>query len=207
MGLIRSIKEPWWALKRFALRAREAGGDRRLGIDTTVVRFNSPGHPERSPYEPVHYEALAIIDERVSVSDDEVFYDLGCGKGRVLCHYALKPIRSATGVEYGQSLYEAARRNLDGLKGKKAQEWHVLHNDVQDVDLSDATLIFMFNPFGREIMRSVLRKVSGKSGLRIVYAGPAQAPVFDEFPALEIIDQFKVPYDLGSMDVIVWRHG
>lgn len=187
------------------LRRRERQGDRRLGIDTAVARFNAPGHDERSPYEPVHYEALKIIDERVPVTDNEVFYDLGCGKGRILCHFASKPIRRAVGVEYDPELAAAAQANVARLVGRRA-ETSVVVGDAGAQDYSDATLIFMFNPFGAETMTRVLSGVSGQSGLRIVYAGPVQEAVFSEFPALRTVDRFMVPYDLGHMAVVVWRH-
>lgn len=187
------------------LHRREIRGDRRLGIDTAVPRFNAPRDPERSPYEPVHYEALNIIDERAPVASDDVFYDLGCGKGRVLCHFARKPIRRAAGVEYNPDLAAIAKANVERLVDRQVDA-SVIIGDAAGQDYSDATLIFMFNPFGADTMRGVLKRVVGRSGLRIIYAGPVQEAVFKEFPALRVIDRFTVPYDLGRMAVVVWHH-
>lgn len=205
MGFPRSLKRPWWAFKRAMLHRREIRGDRQAGIDTAVARFNAPHDAQRSPYEPVHYAALKIIDEKVPLAADEVFYDLGCGKGRVLCHFARKPIRKAAGVEYDPALAAVAKANIERLVGRQV-EASVIVGDAAGQDYSDATLIFMFNPFGADTMRGVLNRVVGRSGLRIVYAGPVQEAVFEEFPALRIVDRFTVPYDLGRMVVIVWRH-
>lgn len=155
----------------------------------------------------MHYAALRIIDAHVPVSPDEVVYDLGCGLGRVVCHYARKPIKSAVGIELDPDLYMGAETNVARVVGRAAGHLVILPGDVRDYDLSKATLIFMFNPFGPEIMHDVLARVSGRAGLRIVYAGPAQEHVFQEFPALSIIDRFTVPYDLGRMAAVVWRHG
>lgn len=205
MEIVQALKQPLWALKRTLLHHREREGDRRFGIDTEVATFNAAPDLERSPYEPVHYAALEIIDARIPLGGADVFYDLGCGKGRVLCHFARKPIRKAVGVEYDPELAELAAENVRTLAARRA-ETSVIVGDAAAQDYSDATLIFMFNPFGADTMRRVLGRVSGRSALRIVYAGPVQAPVFAEFPALRVIDEFRVPYDLGRMSVVTWRH-
>lgn len=202
---LEGLKRPWRAVRRAVLHLREIQGDRARGIETRVPRFNTPANAVRSPYEPVHYRSLAIIDQRTPVAADEVFYDLGCGKGRVLCHFASRPIRKAVGVEYDPALAAIATANVERLAGRQA-ETSVRVGDAGAQDYSDATLVFMFNPFGADTMRSVLRRLEGRSGLRIVYAGPVQRAVFEEFPALRIVDSFTVPYDLGTMDVVIWRH-
>lgn len=205
LGLIEEIKKPYRALKRAWIMQREAAGDRAWRIDTGVPQFLTAPQPVTSPYEPMHYHAFESFDAHVPVTPDEVFYDLGCGKGRVLCHFARKPIRKAIGVEYDEPLVRIAETNLETLAGKRAESSVVL-GDAAAQDYSDATLVFMFNPFGPDTMRGVLNKLVARPGVRIAYVGPVQEAVFSDFPSLKIVDQFTVPYDLGQARVIVWKN-
>ena len=107
-------------------------------------------------------------------------------------------------MEYDIGLAEGARANLTSMTGRQAQA-RVVTGDARDADFSGATIAYMYNPFGAEIMRAVLAKLAAMPGLTIVYANPVHEAVFSEFPRLTKAETFLAPYDLGRMPVQIWR--
>ena len=97
-----------------------------------------------------------ILKPRLSSSD--VFYDLGSGKGRIMCFMARKPIKRVVGIELSEYLCEIAKQNADNLRGKNA-EIIIECKDVVQADLSDGTIYFMYNPFGSDTMKVVINKI------------------------------------------------
>lgn len=207
MGVAALVKKPWHGLRRAGIYKREAAGDRQYGIDTVIEKFQTPHTPgsQNHPYEPMHYEALDVVSRRLFLNASDVLYDLGCGKGRITCYFATKAIKKAGGVEYDPALAEAARANAANLIGRRAPI-SILTGDAAEQDYTDATVIFMFSPFGPAVMRRVLDRLKGMEGLRIVYASPSALEVFDEYPALKLIDDYYIPYDLGRAAVKVFHH-
>ncbi len=86
----------------------------------------------------------------------DVFGDLGCGMGRIVCVAARKTVRKSIGVELLEPLCEIAHRNATLLRGRKASI-QIVCGDATTVDLSEGTIYFMFNPFGARTSVSRLR--------------------------------------------------
>src|SRR5215218_10190886 len=57
--------------------------------------------------------ALWALFGRLEVSRDDVFVDLGCGKGRVLYMAARRPFKRVIGIEWSERFSRIARVNLD----------------------------------------------------------------------------------------------
>eukprot|EP00752_Nemacystus_decipiens_P003534 g3260.t1 len=83
----------------------------------------------------------AIIDF-AGVTQDDVLYDLGCGDGRICIEAAESRGARACGVEIEEDLADKFRRRVSarGLESKVT----VVHGDLRDVDLSDATVVVMY---------------------------------------------------------------
>src|SRR5436190_19812446 len=145
MTLSGALKTPWWALRRARLRQRERQGDRALGIDTYKAQFNTKLDPaaKNNPNEPTHYSALAIIAEQLALGGEDVFFDLGCGKGRVVCFLAQQPLRQVVGVEYDAQLAALASANAERMIGRAAPV-SIICGDAADQAYSEATVVFMF---------------------------------------------------------------
>ncbi len=202
--MLRSV----WRGVRIGLNsAGEAAGDRRLGIQTRIRRGARPEtdlDPYNGAYDPVPYRSLPMLDEAVPVSAQDVIYDIGCGMGRLVCHYATKSVSRAVGVEYDPRLAAIARVNAASLQGRRAP-LEILEADAAEVDFRDATVAFMFNPFGPETMARVMSNLIRAStpALRIVYVNPVLESLVSRF-AVKEISRFRVPYDLGYARVVVW---
>lgn len=98
-----------------------------------------------------------ILDELFGLMDfDESSHllDVGCGSGRVLAFFVDRNIPGAvTGVE------------LDTGLASKASRWasrdniNVINASVLDIDLSDYSHIYLFNPFDSPILVKFIEKV------------------------------------------------
>jgi SAM-dependent methyltransferase len=198
------IRTAWRNVRRSGLWAIEWAGDRRWGITTTAPYDASLHDPEAESigYEPLNYRALRMLGQRLTLSRADRFVDIGCGMGRVVCWAAKQRVAWAAGVELDPELAEVASRNLKG-EGRSA----VFCMDAADFGYDAVTVAFMYNPFGAGPMRKVLAKLCAIPDLRVVYANPVQQAVFAEFPRLTKEEVFFAPYDLGRVEVQIWRVG
>ena len=82
-------------------------------------------HPEKSVHgDIVYYEPLIYFNVRrmlrlLDLQTDDVRYDIGCGKGRILCVAARRRLKKVVGVELFEELCAAARANAARLRGRK----------------------------------------------------------------------------------------
>lgn len=117
-------------------------------------------HSDTVPYESIEYLNIRKIAQllRPTVEKDDIFFDLGSGKGRILCTMARRPFKKVIGIELNRDLCEVARQNAIRLRGKKAPI-HIECKDAVQADLSDGTIYFLFNPFGPDTLQEVCEKV------------------------------------------------
>jgi len=120
-----------------------------------------------APFNPTHVECVSLALEMLSLGENEVLFDLGCGDGRFLVegcrlHETIRGI----GIEYDSLLCDRARTAVEaaGLSGRVV----VYHQNVVDCDLTSATAIFVYLvPAGIALIRAALEEAI-KRGVRIV---------------------------------------
>jgi precorrin-6B methylase 2 len=132
-------------------------------------------------YEATPYLLLLEIMRQLELGSNDVFVDLGCGKGRALTMAAQCNAGLVVGVEQSAGLLDIARRNLSN-SGISDQRVKIVQGLAQEFDFDDTTVIFMFNPFGAKTLQEVvdclhlsLRRKPRR--LRIVYANPVHEKV------------------------------
>ena len=112
-----------------------------------------------APFNPINTEGSKIALEMLGMKElsaKSKLYDLGCGDGRVLIEACkINDLTHVVGVEYDLSLCIRARENIArngfDLRAK------VLHSNVMDVDISDASVIFIYLvPDGIRALNDVL---------------------------------------------------
>ncbi|CAG9314554.1 unnamed protein product [Blepharisma stoltei] len=76
------------------------------------------------------------------IRNDDVLYDLGCGDGRILIEAVRKGANKCIGIEYDEALVEKGKEKVReaGLEDKI----EIKHGNFLEIDLSDATLIYVF---------------------------------------------------------------
>jgi len=156
--------------------------EKRLGVDTggwVAVELNDGMLYEATPY-------LLIEDILcyLNLGADDVFLDLGCGKGRVTCMAARSKAQCVVGLEQDDGFLALARRNLEAAPDVCAKvEFH--HGLAQNFHFDAITVAFLFNPFGADTLREVLELLRqslerNPRKLRIVYANPVHEQVMGE---------------------------
>jgi len=120
----------------------------------------------RVPWVPTREELLDIIMSIFDLKPGDVFYELGCGDGRV----AIKAIESGAGkavcIELNPMLIERAKENA---KARNVYDKMVfINDDFFKVDLSHATAVYMYllTSVNRELRPKLEAEL--KPGTRVV---------------------------------------
>ncbi len=95
------------------------------------------------PYVPTPEVVVDRMLQLANVGPDDVVYDLGCGDGRIVLQALAKyNVKKAVGIEIREDLVKVARSKINELSlGSRAQ---ILHGDMFEVDLSEATVVTLF---------------------------------------------------------------
>jgi SAM-dependent methyltransferase len=154
----------------------------RLNIRTYGVDHEL-SYPDAVPYQALAYPAIRAILRKLLLGPDDVFVDIGCGKGRVVCCAGRYPIRHAVGIEVNTRLAAIARANVKRLRGRKAPI-EILDTPAQDADYSTGTVFFLFNPFGESTCRAVAETLAAATAgrdvpARIAYVLPNHLEAFE----------------------------
>jgi SAM-dependent methyltransferase len=143
--------------------------------------------------------ALALFDALAPTADD-VFYDLGCGLGKVsLLAVMATPVRKSVGIELAADRIARARAvaRVAARQGLFARRRLVYREqNLLDAPLRDATILYTCSTaFPDAFMRRLARKVAGlKRSLRF-----ATLQVLDDHPAF-------VEREVLRLDM-TWRRG
>lgn len=126
-----------------------------LHIDSDDSKQASWGHRvdskkgfPRSTLETMHGDAIVYrsvnpvnlwrIRRAINLKPDDVFVDIGCGKGRIVCYMARHKIRKAIGIEFDALLAEAATRNAATLR-QPHTPIEIRRGDAALADYTEAT--------------------------------------------------------------------
>ncbi len=137
-------------------------------------------------YEPTPASVVLEMTERVMLSDEDVFYDLGSGLGKVTMLVHLLSGAHCIGVEYQPDFCTYAREQAHALNLSGVT---YLNADARHADYADGTVFFLFNPFGGIIFDTVLEKLhkeAQKREIRICSYGSSSQPL-SELSWLEYI--------------------
>jgi len=109
-------------------------------------------------YEPTSWFLARKIIERLQPSSEDIIYDIGCGKGRMLALFAQLPVQLVVGIELDPDLARIAESNARKVRFRRAPIT-VLNANAVDVDYDQGTVFYMFNPFGYETTRLVFERI------------------------------------------------
>lgn len=156
----------------------ETAGEISLFQLDIASRHESTGvHYQPSPHE-VCEQLLASLPIRY---EDFTFVDLGAGKGRVLLLGSRFPFKRLIGVEFARELVETARQNIERFHSRA----EMVHADAADYRFpSDNLVVYLYNPFGPDVLRPVirsLREVSRRYEVYVLYLNPKNASYLEEF--------------------------
>ncbi len=126
--------------------------------------------------------ALQEIARHVTFHPEDVFTDVGCGRGRVLLWAAHKlPVARIHGIELDSELAAEARYNT-----RKHARIEVIEGDASRLVPPETTVLFMFNPFGRAVTTRLREQLESfpdhPNGLRVIYLYPVNGAGFKQSP-------------------------
>lgn len=156
-GPFRRVLGPPYRAGRYV---RSLLQDAALGIRTEdVVPFRwREVCPDGARYEPMPYWLLGRVVRRLVPTPDDVVFDIGCGRGRVVAVFARYPVRRVVGVELDPELARAAADNARRVRGRRAPV-EIRCCDARGACYDDGTIFVMCNPFGRETLGHVLGRM------------------------------------------------
>jgi hypothetical protein len=177
----RRVKLVYLAIRRTLSRTLI---ERRRGIETArEVSLGELGldAPQRVRYEPSGWRDLARVLRTQEVSDEDVFIDLGSGKGRVVLQAASYPFRRVIGVELSEELNAIARANIDALRSTlRCGSVEVQTADIAEYDVpDDVTVAYLYNAFRGDLFDAAVRGLLAsldrrERPLRLIYKTPLE---------------------------------
>jgi SAM-dependent methyltransferase len=160
--------------------------ERRLGVRTSGdIGLGELGIAAdgRVQYRPAGWLSLRRILPAYAVTTDDVFLDIGSGKGRIILMAAAYPFRRVIGVELSTRLIQIAQDNIDGCKATlRCKDIVLVNADAVGYEIpDDVTVVFMNNPVRGATFVAVVQQVLASYDrrprtIRIVYANPIEEP-------------------------------
>jgi len=110
------------------------------------------------PYLPSSVDDLLRVVDHASISESDVFVDIGSGVGRAAAFVHLLTGASAVGVEVQPGLVRAARALAARLPGSRLS---TIEGDATDLAafITDGTVFFLYCPFSGERLAKVLTQL------------------------------------------------
>lgn len=167
-----------------------------------VSFINSTGSD--STYGEIVYESVEALLKEFNLGKEDVFYDLGCGVGKMVVQvYLNSPVKKSIGLELGHTRVTDAigvREKIE--KDKKLSEKQTLafyEEDITKYDYSDATVVYMASTlFSDDMMKHMTDKLAkGKNGLRV--ATLVELSKSDKF---ELVKKIKLAMTWSSKSTI-----
>jgi SAM-dependent methyltransferase len=158
-------------------------------------------------YASIGYRHIRKILRVLNPGPQDIFYDIGCGMGRVLCVAAQRPLRKCVGVELLESLCQIARQNALKLRRRRSPI-QIICGDAANISSADGTIYFLFNPFGPETLRATFDNIRSSLAqnprpIQIVYYHCKYKSAIEDLSWLMATHEFS---DFGGVPVTIWQH-
>jgi predicted RNA methylase len=179
-----------------------------LGIDTRGAV--QPPTDEGVHYTPLPYPMIFRMLKLLDLQSNDVFVDIGCGKGRVVCCACRLPIRKVVAIELNGDLLDQAIDNAGKVRGRRAIVDPV-QGSAQDHDYTDATVVYLYNPFNARITELVMDKLflsytQFPRAIRVVYANPVHETAMEKHGWLMKYDEWPASdFAVFGYPVSFWR--
>lgn len=144
-------------------RSRDYAVDWYYHVKTTKpVKLKEHDNKINYMYEPLPYKELDNLFRKYPFTKEDVFIDIGCGKGRVLLEASLHGCLNIYGIDISKELIACAENNLKKYQKKKAEmQYQLLCMNAKDFTfLSDINKVFIYNPFHIKILIRVLKALA-----------------------------------------------
>ena len=167
----------------------------------------APVHEDMAGYQAPDYAVLRKTIKFLNPGPGDTVFDLGAGKGRIVCMFARWSLRRCVGVELSRELCEVAEANSQRLRGRRTPI-EIVCQDAARADLGDGTIYVLFNPFGPDTMKEVLGRiertlVASPRAVRIVYMNDRHRRAMER---CEWLTEFHTMRTLTNRRISFWRN-
>lgn len=155
----------------------------RGDVDLRNLSIKGPNLPFGAAYQPTHPKLIREVLSGLPIDYPRyTLVDFGSGKGRVLLVAAAFPFQRIVGVEFSRELHDVAQENIRRLRPRpRCPRIESVHVDALAFSLPlEPLVIFMFNPFGPNVLAPLMDGIS--SSLRahprdawLIYVSPFHA--------------------------------
>lgn len=160
------------------------------------------GHPQ---YGEIPFDSAAHILADLNLSQHDVFYDLGCGVGKlVLQAYLTTPVKRSIGIELSKTRFNIA----DSCRKQTILDDHTtpnrdlifLHQNIITANLSDATVCFLSSlAFPARLVQVIMDRLSAlQHSVKVISILPL--PDHKQF---KLIKTYQLPMSWASEGVDV----
>jgi SAM-dependent methyltransferase len=166
----------------------EYGTDTVSKVPTKDLAALGPNRAHANEYDPSPAFYFNIILSHLPIHPDVyVFVDLGCGKGLTLMLAARIGFKRIIGVEFASNVYQTALANLKKFQQRAGQikQIEIILGDAAEFEFPiEPLVIYLFNPFGPEVVVKVLANLSRSLSMHprscwIVYVNPRHHEYFE----------------------------
>jgi predicted RNA methylase len=181
---------------RSYIEERVEAFDARFGTDTAAPFF---GHEQKPA---VHFYVATtasliyeILNSLALQADAFAFVDMGSGKGRALLVASEYAFAKIVGIELSPQLHRIAEENIKRYSPASRQctvfQLHCM-NVADYAHGPEPVVLFLFDPFGRETLRSVIANLEASLSAKpreafVVYIYPQFEDVLQRSPLLQKI--------------------
>jgi cyclopropane fatty-acyl-phospholipid synthase-like methyltransferase len=154
---VRACEDWWFDTSRHVQTSGLVQRPRAAGQIVGEIRDSHMYGPVR-----VANAHAALRDLPLTDYSKYTFIDVGSGKGRVLFVAAEYPFRKVMGVEFSNALHDDAVANLKRYKfpRRRCTDIEPVHADAREFEFpNDNLVIYLFNPFGDEVMERMLENL------------------------------------------------
>jgi SAM-dependent methyltransferase len=138
--------------------------DARFGTDTSAPTFERHQKTDVHFYVPTTASIIYSILSWLPIEPNRFdFIDMGSGKGRALLVASEFPFSKIVGVELSEALHRVAEDNVKLYKpaSQKCTDFDLKCMDALEYTYDDnkPLVLYLFDPFGREILEQVVAKL------------------------------------------------
>lgn len=173
----RAAYEEWWE-----------AFDARFGTDTSAPTFERAQKTSVHFYVPTTASVIYRIIRQLPLEPGKyVFVDMGSGKGRALLIASEFPFKRIVGIELSEHLHRIAEANVARFtpNPQPCKAFDLRLMDALQYPFGDEPLVlFLFDPFGREILEKVVANL--EASLKVT---PRDAFVVYVYPQYEDVLQ------------------
>jgi len=123
-----------------------------------------------STYGEILPNAVSKLINNLTIKEDDVFVDLGCGNGKVVVQFYLQtPVKESLGIEFSTTRYNQAKKVLENIKEKKHKKISYIRNNFLNVDVSHGTIFYSASTcFTDETMFKIWNKLMENKNLNAI---------------------------------------